>query len=209
MEAGAELIARARLICGEQHVLTNPTVLSTYRSDGIRRDGPLPRAAILPGSASEVASVVKACAESQLRYVVRGAGTSRSGAALPNGDAMLIVLTRMRRVIRMAGAELTVEAGVPLASLPPTPYGAWLDPHEVLGTVGGHIAETGDVGNVVALGLVRPDGTHLHLHSGFPGYDIAGAFPGSRGRAGIAVTVTLRAVPLARATPESQAVPQP
>ena len=27
MEAAAELIARARLICGEQHVLTNATVL--------------------------------------------------------------------------------------------------------------------------------------------------------------------------------------
>ena len=195
MEAGAELIARARLICGEQHVLTSPTVLSTYRSDGIRRDGPLPRAAILPGSASEVASVVAACFESQLPYVVRGAGTSQSGGALPRGDGVLIVLTRMRRVIRVAGSELTVEAGAPLAALPPAPYGAWLDPRELLGTVGGHVAECGEVGNVVALELVRPDGAHLQLDGRFPGYDIIGAFPGSRGRAGIAVTVTLRAVP--------------
>jgi glycolate oxidase len=195
MEAAAELIARARLICGEQHVLTNPTVLTTYRSDGVRRDGPLPLAAILPGSAPEVASVVSACAAVQMPYVVRGAGTSQSGNALAIADGVLIVLARMRRVIAVAGSELTVEAGAPLAGLPPLARRSWVEGEERLGTVGGHIAETAGVGNVVALDLVRTDGTQVQLGGSFPGYDIAGAFPGSRGRAGIAVAITLRAVP--------------
>jgi glycolate oxidase len=194
MEEGAELIARARLICGEQHVLTNPVVLSTYRSDGLRRDGPLPLAAVLPGSASEVASVVGACGDAQIAYVVRGAGTSRRGGALPIAHGLLIVLTRLRRIIEVTGTELTVEAGVPLVALPACRSGTWLDGIEQLGTVGGHIAETAEVGNVVALDLVRPDGTALHLNSSFPGYDVAGAFAGSGGQAGIAVRVTLRAV---------------
>lgn len=194
MEAEAELIARARLFCGAQHVLTNPSLLATYRSDGRRRDGPLPCAVILPGSAAEVANVVTACAASAVRYVARGAGTSRSGSALAAAGEVLLVLTRMRRVIRLAGSELTVQAGAPLASLPPSPFGVWHDTAETLGTVGGHIAETPGVGNVVALELVRPDGARLQLSTRFPGYDVAGAFPGSRGRAGIAVTVTLRAV---------------
>jgi glycolate oxidase len=195
MEAGAELIARARLICGEQHVLTNATVLSTYRCDGMRRDGPLPLAAILPGSAPEVASVVSACADAQMPYVVRGAGTSQSGNALPIADAVLIVLTRMRRIGAVVGSELTVEGGAPLAGLPRLLGRCWVEDGAVLGTVGGHIAETAGVGNVVALDLVRADGTQLQLSSAFPGYDVAGAFPGSQGRAGIAVAVTLRAVP--------------
>jgi glycolate oxidase len=195
MEAGAELLARARLICGEQHVLTNAAVLSTYRSDGSRRDGPLPLAAILPGSASEVVSVASACFAAQIPYVVRGAGTSQSGHALPIANGVLVVLTRMRRIIRVSGSELTVEAGAPLASLPRAPGGRWLETTEPLGTVGGHVAETGGVGNVVALDLVRPDGTHLQLSGAFPGYDVTGAFSGSRGRAGIAVAITLRVVP--------------
>jgi glycolate oxidase len=194
MEAGAELIARARLICGEQHVLTNPVVLSTYRADGQRRDGPLPLAAVLPGSPSEVASIVGACSDAQIPYVVRGAGTSRRGGALPIAHALLIVLTRLRRIIGVAGTELTVEAGVPLVALPACRSGVWLEGNEMLGTIGGHIAETAAVGNVVALELVRPEGTHLHLASSFPGYDIAGAFPGSGGLSGIAVRVTLRAM---------------
>jgi glycolate oxidase len=195
MEAGAELVARARLICGEAHVLTTQTVLSTYRSDGIRRDGPPPLAAILPGSGTEVAGVVAACVAAGVRYVVRGAGTSTGGGALPVADGVLIVLSRMRRIIDLTPTELTVEAGVPLAALPSTPGRTWLGPAQRLGTVGGHLAETAGSGNVVALELVRPDGAHLHLGGPSPGYDVAGAFPGSRGRAGIAVAVTLRAVP--------------
>jgi glycolate oxidase len=195
MEAGAELIARARLICGEPHVLTNPTVLATYRYDGQRREGPLPAAAILPGSATEVADIVSACRGSAVRYVVRGAGTSPSGSALAHAGEVLIVLTRMRRVIRLAGNELTVEAGTPLVSLPPCPFGAWHDTAERLGTVGGHVAETAGIGNIAGLELVRPDGALVRLSPRFPGYDVAGAFSGSKGRAGIAVAVTLRAVP--------------
>jgi len=118
MEAAAELIARARLICGEQHVLTNPTVLSTYRSDGMRRNGPLPAAAILPGSAPEIANLVSACATSGIPYTTRGAGTSQDGGALAVGNGVLLVLSRLRRIISEAGSELTVEAGVPLAALP-------------------------------------------------------------------------------------------
>ena len=195
MEAAAELIARVRLICGEEHVVTNPTVLSTYRSDGMRRGGPLPLAAILPGSASEVANVVSACASSAMPFVVRGAGTSTGGGALPIANGVLIVLSRLRRIIGVTHAELTVEAGVPLSGLPPAATGSWLEAAGQLGTVGGFLAETPGAGNVTALELVRPDGAHVQLSSGSPGYDVAGAFSGSRGRAGIAVSVTLRAVP--------------
>jgi glycolate oxidase len=195
MEAAAELIARARLICGEQHVLTNPTVLSTYRSDGMRRNGPLPAAAILPGSAPEIANLVSACATSGIPYTTRGAGTSQDGGALAVGNGVLLVLSRLRRIISEAGSELTVEAGVPLAALPHLGAGTWLDTTDVLGTVGGYVAGTTGVGNISALQLVRPDGTLVELDGRFPGYDVVGAFPGSRGSAGIAVTVTLRAIP--------------
>ncbi|MGH2842529.1 MAG: FAD-binding oxidoreductase [Solirubrobacteraceae bacterium] len=195
MEAGAELIARARLVCGEQHVLTGATVLSSYRSDGIRRNGPLPLAVILPGSSSEVASVVAACAAAAIPYVVRGAGTSHGGGALPRADSVSIVLTRMRRILAASGSELTAEAGVPLTGLPRSAARSWLDAEELLGTVGGHVAETRDISNIAAIDLVRPDGTLVHLDARAPGYDVVGAFSGSRGRAGIAVTITLKAVP--------------
>jgi glycolate oxidase len=189
----AELIARARLICGEPHVFTSATVLSTYRSDGLPRQGPLPLAVVLPGTPGEVASVVGTCGAAGVPFVVRGAGTSHRGGALPVAGAVTIVLTRLRRIIRATGLELTVEAGVPVAALPPPPFGTWLARAEPLGTVGGYLAETAGVENLVGLELVTHDGSRVRFRSGHPGYDLAGAFPGSRGQCGIAVTLTLRA----------------
>lgn len=194
MEAGAELIARARLICGEQHVITHATVLSTYRSDGLKRDGPLPRAAILPGSATELASLVTACAATRVRYVVRGAGTSIDGDALPVADGVLVVLTRLRRILEVGKDELTVEPGVPVSTLLPLGGLSWPYESEPLGTVGGHLASTRGVTNILALELVRPDGELVHLDLMQPGYDFCGAFAGSRGHAGIAAMITLRVV---------------
>lgn len=196
MEAGAELVARARLICGEQHVLTHPTVLSTYRSDGLRRSGPLPLAAIMPGSAADVAGVVSACAATGTRFVVRGAGTSESGGALPTADGVLIVLTRMRRILALdeGGDEITVEPGTPPAALARAAPARWFADPDPIGTVGGHIAETPGICNVCGLDLVQPDGTSVRLDARDSGYGITSAFPGSRGRAGIAVAITLRAV---------------
>jgi glycolate oxidase len=194
MEAGAELIARARLICGEQHVITQPVVLSSYRSDGLRRDGPLPLAAILPGSISEVANVVAACAATGMAHVVRGAGTSTDGDALPIADGVLVVLTRMRRIVSTSDDELTVEPGVPVSTLLPLGALSWPDATEPIGTVGGHIAQTSGIANISALELVRPDGGLARLDSRQPGYDLCRAFPGSHGRAGIAAAITLRLV---------------
>jgi glycolate oxidase len=197
MEAGAELVARARLICGEQHVITSPTVLSTYRSDGVRRSGPLPLAAILPGSASEVAGLIGACVATTTSYVVRGAGTSDGGGALPVADAVLIVLSRMRRILAVSsdGEEITAEPGAPPDALARAAGARWFEQPATAGTLGGLLAESPGVANVRALDLVAPDGTFVRLDARHPGYDLTGAFAGSRGRSGVAVAITLRALP--------------
>jgi glycolate oxidase len=174
MEAGAEMVARARLICGERHVIASPT-----------------------GSASEVSGIVAACAATGTAYVVRGAGTSRTGDALPIADGVLIVLSRMRRVLTISSTrrELTVEAGAPPALLERALPGRWFEQPDPIGTVGGLLAGTPGVANVAALDLVQTTGRFVHLDARDPGYDLTGAFAGSRGRAGIAVTITLRMLP--------------
>lgn len=205
MNATGELIARARLICGERHVVTDPSVLVAYRSDGILRDGPLPLVAILPGTAPEVAGVVEACSATGIPFVVRGAGTGHSGSALPAAAAALIVLTRLRRILAATPSQVTVEAGFPAVRLPQPHAGAWFRAATGAlagaartaghtGTVGGWVAETRGSARLSTLDLVRPNGALVQLIAGRPGYDVVGAFPGSQGRAGIAVALTLEAI---------------
>jgi glycolate oxidase len=201
MEAAAELIARARLICGPEHVLTAPAVLSTYRSDGIWRDGPLPVAVVLPGAAAEVAALVRACTETKTPFTVRGAGTSVGAGALPVTDGVVIALTRMRRILEVSreAFEVTAEPGVTLAAIARAIAPDRLeapDPDPV-STVGGHLAETRGLRGIVGIDLIDADGRLARFDASTVGYDIAGAFAGTRGRGGIAVAITLRTEPSA------------
>jgi glycolate oxidase len=196
MQAGAELIERVRLVLGSEHVLTDPVALSTYRSDGVRREGPLPLAVALPGDGADVAAVVGACAAGAVPWVVRGAGTSCDGRALPVAGGLLIVLTRMRRVLslELADDELTVEPGVPVATVARAVAPTHNFEIEHPGTVGGAAAR-GVIGTrLVGLDLVQDDGALASLNPRSTGYDVAGAFAGSHGTCGIAVSLTLRVV---------------
>jgi glycolate oxidase len=197
MEAAAELIARAGLICGTGNVLTAPPVLATYRSDGTWRDGPLPVAVILPGGAAEVAALLRACAETQTPYTVRGAGTSVGGAALPVTNGVVIALTRMRRILGVSreNSEVKAEPGATMAAIARAVAPDRLHVPDPVSTVGGHLAETRGLPGVVGIELINADGKLTSFDMATPGYDIAGAFAGTRGRSGVAVTITLRTEP--------------
>src|SRR5260221_4475870 len=115
MPSGAEeLIARLQRICGDEHVLTHPHALATYRSDGLAQYRTTPLAAVLPGGGAEVRNVVRACFEAGVPWVARGAGTGLSGGALPVSDGILIILARLRRIpsVDLDDARVGVEPRV-------------------------------------------------------------------------------------------------
>ena len=207
---------RLRDVCGEQYVLTDPSTLQTYRSDGLLHHRQTPLAAVLPASAAEVRSVVRACHEAAVPWVARGAGTGLSGGALPHAEGVLIVLARMRRILSvdLDNAEVVVEPGVtnlaisravaPTHFYPPDPSS------QVVCSIGGNIAENSGGAHcfkygfttnyVTALEVVLPDGTAVELHRDAPGYDLLGAFVGSEGTLGVATRITLRVVPAPETT---------
>src|SRR5437773_1592809 len=90
-----------RRICGPEHVLVHPHALRTYESDGLLHHRVSPAVAVLPGSAEEVRRVVRACHDAGVPWVARGSGTGLSGGALPVSDGVLIVLTRLRRILEV------------------------------------------------------------------------------------------------------------
>ena len=78
------------------------------------RLSPLPLAVVLPRSTEEVARVLRFCRDEKVNVVPRGAGTSLSGGAIPQEDAVVIGLTKMSRIleINLADRYARVEAGV-------------------------------------------------------------------------------------------------
>jgi glycolate oxidase len=209
------LIQRLGEIAGDEHVVTHPHQLRTYESDGLLQYRVSPRAVVLPGSAQEVREVVRACFESSVPWVARGAGTGLSGGALPYEEGVLIVLSRLRRIVEvdLENQRIVVEPGVtnlevsravgPTHFYPPDPSS------QVVCSIGGNVAENSGGAHcfkygfttnyVTGLEVVLPDGELLELGGkelDSPGYDLVGAFVGSEGTLGVATLVTLRVVPV-------------
>ena len=209
------LIHRLGEIAGDEHVVTHPHQLRTYESDGLLQYRVAPRAVVLPGSAQEVRQVVRACFESSVPWVARGAGTGLSGGALPHEEGILIVLSRLRRIVEvdLENQRIVVEPGVtnlevsravgPTHFYPPDPSS------QVVCSIGGNVAENSGGAHcfkygfttnyVTGLEVVLSDGELLELGGkelDSPGYDLVGAFVGSEGTLGVATQVTLRVVPV-------------
>src|SRR5580693_4917915 len=212
----AELAGRLGLACGPDNVISDPLELATYECDGLTAHRCSPGLAVLPGSAAEVAEVVAACAAAGVPFVARGSGTGLSGGALPRSDGVLIVLSRMRRVLEIdpASRRAVVEPGVTnlAVSKAAEPYGLFYAPDpssQVVCSVGGNVAENSGgahclkngftVHHVAGLEIVTPDGELTWLGDGTgaaPGYDLVGAFTGSEGTLGIATKIVVRLTPL-------------
>jgi len=208
------LIRELESVCGSEHVYTHPHQLRTYESDGLLQYAQMPSAAVLPASAAEVQRTVRACHEAGVPWVARGAGTGLSGGALPLEAGVLIVLSRMRRVIEvdLANQRVVVEPGVtnlgvskavgPDHFYPPDPSS------QVVCSIGGNVAENSGGAHcfkygfttnyVTGLELVLPDGELVQVGGkelDRPGYDLLGAFVGSEGTLGVATKVWLRVIP--------------
>ena len=76
---------------GAEHVLEAPAD-SPYNSDASRRRGLQGRAdaVVLPGSAEEVAAVVRWCYAHDVPIVARGGGTGLTGGAVPTDGGVVL-----------------------------------------------------------------------------------------------------------------------
>src|SRR2546427_1951408 len=207
-------VHRLESICAPERVLAQPDVRRTYESDGLLQYHAVPRVAVLPDTGDEVRAVVTACYEAGVPWGARGSGRGLSGGALPVEDGVLIVLTRLRRILEvdLDNQRVTVEPGVtnleisravaPTHFFPPDPSS------QIVCSIGGNVAENSGGAHcfkygfttnyVTGLEVVLADGSTVELGGkqvDRPGYDLVGAFVGSEGTLGVATRITLPVVP--------------
>ncbi len=211
----AALAAAMRKICGPADVLTDPLELRTYECDGLTSHRTVPALVVLPESAAEVAAVVRACAAAGVPFVARGSGTGLSGGAVPHAEGVLIVMSRMRRVLEVdpVSRRAVVEPGVTNLAVThaAAPFGLFYAPDpssQVVCSVGGNVAENSGgahclkhgftVNHVLGLEIVTPAGELTWLGDGTGacnGYDLLGAFTGSEGTLGIVTKIVVKLTP--------------
>src|ERR671910_377652 len=210
-----QLVETMQEILGPEGVIHEREELRTYECDGLMNYRVIPDLVVLPEFAEQVQQVVKTCYDEGIPFVARGSGTGLSGGALPVESGVLIVLTRLRRILEVdiPNGRVVVEPGVinVWVSQEVAGEGYYYAPDpasQVVSSIGGNLAEnSGGVhclkygfttNHVMGAEVVLPDGSLAHIGGGkapdAPGYDLLGAFVGSEGTLGIATKITLRVV---------------
>ncbi|HEX7097588.1 MAG TPA: FAD-binding oxidoreductase, partial [Acidimicrobiales bacterium] len=165
-----------------------------------------------PRDARDVQACVRIARAHGRAVVPRGAGTGLAGGAVPCDDPVVVVTTRMNRILDVDVAQRVawVEPGVVNLDLTRalTPYGLHFAPDpssQQSCTIGGNVANNSGGphclaygvtnAHVLALDVVLADGSLVRLGSLDPepaGLDLRGAVVGSEGTLGIVTAVAVR-----------------
>lgn len=116
-----DLIPTLAGIVGTAQVLTEPADIAPFVTDWRGRYRGAAHCVVRPGSTTEAAAVVKACADAGVAIVPQGGNTSLCGAATPDaaGAAVVLSLGRLNgiRAVDTGNNTITVEAGCTLAAV--------------------------------------------------------------------------------------------
>jgi len=211
MDHGA-LVSRLREVVGAPHVLTRPEDLVVYEQDAFLVARASPDVVVLPGSAAEVASVVALARQAGAPIVARGAGTGLNGGAIPVAGGLMLVLTRLNRIVEIGPRDrlAVVEPGVVNVDLTAAAerFGLFYAPDpgsQGVSTVGGNVGNNAGGPHCLAYGVTSNHVLEMDvvLSSGevvqvgspaadAPGYDLTGLLVGSEGTLGIITRLTVR-----------------
>ena len=225
------LIGELQEFLGERHVLTAEDEVAPFCTDWRGRYTGSALGVALPGTAQEVAAVVRACAVAGVAIVPQGGNTGLCGGATPVGGELVVCLRRLNRIraVDADNSSITVEAGCTLQAVQEAAADAnRLFPlslaAEGSATIGGNLStNAGGVqvlryGNAreLTLGLevVLADGRIWNglraLRKDNTGYDLKHLFIGAEGTLGLITAATLKLFPRPRAQATAwAAVPDP
>ncbi|HQV57432.1 MAG TPA: FAD-binding oxidoreductase, partial [Ilumatobacteraceae bacterium] len=94
----AALLDELRAALDPKRVHSDPSTTGLYRRDASNITGTA-GAVCFPTSTAEVVACVQACARHNTPFVARGSGTGLAGGATPLDDAVVIVMTKMNRLL--------------------------------------------------------------------------------------------------------------
>ncbi len=212
------VLEELRKIVGAEAVLHRPDDVMLYEYDAGLSSG-TPQAVVFAETTEQVARIARLCSRERVPLVARGAGTGLSGGSVARDGGVVLVLSRMKRILEIdpANQRAVVQPGVINLELSQAaaPHGLYFAPDpssQKASTIGGNVAENSGgphtlaygvtVNHVTGLEIVLPDGRVIQTGgkaNDSCGYDLTGFFVGPDGTAGIVTAITVRLTRVAEA----------
>jgi len=213
-----------RTIVGDRYVLYGDSdKLEAYSHDEIADEhyAHMPEVAVRPGSAGEIAAIMRLANAERIPVTPRGAGSGLSGGAVPAMGGIVLCTDRLNRILEIDTANMMVvaEPGVVTNEINQAlkPHGLFYAGYPMsLETcfLGGNVAENAGGGKAVKYGVtgryvtgmdvVTPTGEIVQLGGkrvkDVTGYNLLQLMIGSEGTLGIFTRITLRLLPLPKAS---------
>ena len=205
-----------RSVVGPDALLVDAEDVVPYGFDGTAALRQRPDAVLLPRTTAQVAACVRLAAEARIPIVTRGSGTGLSGGSVPSAGSVVLCLARMKAILDVDAANLTLRAEPGAVTLAideaAARHGLFYppDPGSMrISTIGGNVAEnsgglrglkygvTRDY--VMGLEVVLADGRIARFGNrcvkDVAGYSLKDLFIGSEGTLGVITEVLLKLVP--------------
>jgi len=209
----AQVVRELSDLLGARYVLHSPYDLMLYEYDA-SIDRSKPDVVVLPATTEDVVDIVKIAARYNVPVVPRGAGTGLSGGSIPIYGGIVIVFSRMNRILEIDYENLRAVVQPGLVNLHLTnavsPQGFYYvpDPSSQRScTIGGNVGENAGgphtliygvtTNHVLGLEIVTPEGDVVEvggLTYDTPGYDLTGLLIGSEGTLCIVTKIIVRIV---------------
>lgn len=211
-----QIISELAAIVGGENIATSRHDLICYGYDATQMEF-LPDAVIHPATPEETAAILKLANRRRFPVFPRGAGSGFTGGALPKGGGVVLVTTRMNRILRIDTENLIAEVEPGLVTedfqreveklglfYPPDPASLKFS------TLGGNVAENAGGPRCVKYGVTRdfimglevvlPTGdiirTGTETYKAVVGYDLTRLLCGSEGTLGVITKIIFKLLPL-------------
>ena len=216
---GREIIKQITEIAGKKNVVEDKETRICYAYDATNIHH-LPDLVVFPRTPQHISGILKLANEHRFPVVPRGAGTGFTGGTIPVEGGVVLVLTKMNRILKIDQENLlaVVEPGVITYDFqqevekiglfyPPDPASLKSS------TLGGNVAECAGGPRAVKYGVTKdyvlgleavlPTGEVISVGvqtvKSVVGYDLTKLMVGSEGTLGVITKIILRLIPLPKA----------
>ncbi len=207
-----EIVAGLAALVPADCLVTSEDERRAYETDALTAYRRMPLAVVLPRSTEETSKVLAWLHSQGVKVVPRGAGTSLSGGAIPQEDAVVIGVSKMSKILQVDYADRVarVQAGVTNLGIsnavtadgffyapdPSSQLACTIAGNIGMNSGGAHCLKYGvTTNNLLGVKMVLVDGTIVDIGGDWldaTGYDLLGLVTGSEGQLGIVTEATVR-----------------